>query len=73
MTCSAKSRFCFLAFLLSSNCLCGAQAFVSQHPLGQRPSVVLNFESRGSSGPAVMFQTSAGNARAEEPAGIRRR
>lgn len=26
MTCSAKSRFCFLAFLLSSICLCGAQA-----------------------------------------------
>src|SRR5712664_3804103 len=26
MTCSAKSRSCFLAFLLSSLCLCGAQA-----------------------------------------------
>ncbi|GAA3271958.1 M20/M25/M40 family metallo-hydrolase [Dactylosporangium vinaceum] len=43
-------------------CLCGAEAFVSRHPLGQKPSVVLNFEARGSSGPAVMFQTSAGNA-----------
>jgi hypothetical protein len=43
-------------------CLCGAEAFVSQHPLGQKPSVVLNFEARGSSGPAVMFQTSEGNA-----------
>jgi len=43
-------------------CLCGAEAFVSRHPLGQKPSVVLNFEARGSSGPAVMFQTSVGNA-----------
>ncbi|HTJ33321.1 MAG TPA: M28 family peptidase [Dactylosporangium sp.] len=43
-------------------CLCGAEAFVSQHPLGQKQSVVLNFEARGSSGPAVMFQTSTGNA-----------
>lgn len=43
-------------------CLCGAEAFVSRHPLGQKPSVVLNFEARGSSGPAVMFQTSTGNA-----------
>ncbi|MEV6927719.1 M28 family peptidase [Dactylosporangium sp. NPDC051485] len=43
-------------------CLCGAEAFVSQHPLGQKPSVVLNFEARGSSGPAVMFQTSESNA-----------
>ncbi|MFI5911485.1 M28 family peptidase [Dactylosporangium sp. NPDC051541] len=43
-------------------CLCGAEAFVSRHPLGQQQSVVLNFEARGSSGPAVMFQTSDGNA-----------
>ncbi|MFF5226963.1 M28 family peptidase [Dactylosporangium sp. NPDC000521] len=43
-------------------CLCGAEAFVSRHPLGQKPSVVLNFEARGSRGPAVMFQTSVGNA-----------
>ncbi|WP_433050192.1 M28 family peptidase [Dactylosporangium sp. CS-033363] len=43
-------------------CLCGAEAFVGQHPLGQKQSVVLNFEARGSSGPAVMFQTSEGNA-----------
>ncbi|MEV8515839.1 M28 family peptidase [Dactylosporangium sp. NPDC051484] len=43
-------------------CLCGAEAFVSRHPLGQKQSVVLNFEARGSSGPAVMFQTSDGNA-----------
>lgn len=43
-------------------CLCGAEAFVSRHPLGQKPSVVLNVEARGSGGPAVMFQTSVGNA-----------
>ncbi|GAA0707712.1 M28 family peptidase [Dactylosporangium roseum] len=43
-------------------CLCGAEAFVTRHPLGRRQSVVLNFEARGSRGPAVMFQTSEGNA-----------
>jgi hypothetical protein len=43
-------------------CLCGAQAFVDQHPLGQGGGVVLNVEARGSSGPAIMFETSAGNA-----------
>ena len=42
-------------------CLCGAEAFVNQHPLAKDPAVVLNLESRGSSGPAVMFQTSDGN------------
>jgi hypothetical protein len=43
-------------------CLCGAEAFVNQHPLAKDPAVVLNLESRGSSGPAVMFQTSDGNS-----------
>jgi Peptidase family M28 len=43
-------------------CLCGAQAFVDQHPLGQGGGVVLNVEARGASGPAIMFETSAGNA-----------
>ena len=33
-------------------CLCGAEAFVSQHPLGADGGVVLNFEARGSTGPA---------------------
>ncbi len=42
-------------------CLCGAEAFVNQYPLARDPAVVLNLESRGSSGPAVMFQTSDGN------------
>ena len=42
--------------------LCGAEAFLSQHPLGAGRGVVLNIDTRGSSGPAVMFQTSPGNA-----------
>ncbi|MEV6602322.1 M20/M25/M40 family metallo-hydrolase [Actinoplanes sp. NPDC051346] len=43
-------------------CLCGAQAFVEQHPLAQQGGVVLNLEARGSSGPAIMFETAADNA-----------
>lgn len=43
-------------------CLCGAEAFVKQDPAATRGGVVLNFESRGSSGPAIMFETSRGNA-----------
>ena len=43
-------------------CLCGAEAFVSQDPLAASGGVVLNFESRGSSGPAIMFETSEDNA-----------
>ncbi|WP_045745259.1 M20/M25/M40 family metallo-hydrolase [Actinoplanes rectilineatus] len=42
-------------------CLCGAKAFVDQHPLARSGGVVLNLEARGSSGPAIMFETSAGN------------
>ncbi|WP_127499857.1 M28 family peptidase [Actinoplanes solisilvae] len=43
-------------------CLCGAKAFVDQHPLARDGGVALNFEARGSSGPAIMFETSEGNA-----------
>jgi hypothetical protein len=43
-------------------CLCGAEAFVSQHPLAAAGGVALNFEARGSNGPAIMFETSRGNA-----------
>ncbi|MET8148325.1 M28 family peptidase [Actinoplanes sp. NPDC049668] len=43
-------------------CLCGAQAFVEQHPLAQGGGVVLNLEARGSAGPAIMFETAADNA-----------
>ncbi|GGQ67553.1 M20/M25/M40 family metallo-hydrolase [Couchioplanes azureus] len=43
-------------------CLCGAQAFVEQHPLARGGGVVLNLEARGSAGPAIMFETTAANA-----------
>jgi Peptidase family M28 len=43
-------------------CLCGAKAFVDQNPLARGGGVVLNLESRGATGPAIMFETSAGNA-----------
>jgi hypothetical protein len=42
-------------------CLCGAKAFVDQHPLARDGGVVLNLEARGSDGPAIMFETSDGN------------
>lgn len=43
--------------------LLGAQAFVSDGRLDPRRSVVLNLEARGTSGPAVMFESSSDNAR----------
>ncbi|MEV6347703.1 M28 family peptidase [Actinoplanes sp. NPDC051851] len=47
-------------------CLCGAQAFVTQSPLAKDGGVVLNLEARGSSGPAIMFETSDRNGRLVE-------
>jgi peptidase M28-like protein len=44
-------------------CLCGAKAFVDQHPLAKGGGIVLNIEARGSSGPAIMFETAADNRR----------
>jgi hypothetical protein len=41
--------------------LVGTQAFALQHPLAKRVDTVLNFEARGSSGPALMFQSGPGN------------
>lgn len=43
-------------------CLCGAEAFVTQDGLAAKGGVVLNFESRGSSGPSIMFETNRGNS-----------
>jgi hypothetical protein len=43
-------------------CLCGAEAFVSSHPLASDGGVVLNVEARGTTGPPIMFETSEGNA-----------
>lgn len=40
----------------------GARAFAEQHPLMGRIGVVVNFEARGASGPAMMFETGPGNA-----------
>jgi len=53
-----------LVFLFTDGeeaCLCGAESFVSQDPLAADGGVALNFESRGSTGPAVMFETNRGN------------
>ncbi|HEV7961793.1 MAG TPA: M28 family peptidase [Actinoplanes sp.] len=47
-------------------CMCGAKAFVDQHPLARDRGVVLNLEARGSSGPAIMFETSKNNAKLVE-------
>ena len=42
--------------------LLGAAGFVAAHPdLSRRVGVLLNLEARGSSGPALMFETSTGN------------
>ncbi|WP_418277363.1 M28 family peptidase [Isoptericola jiangsuensis] len=43
-------------------CLCGAEAFAGADPRAADGGVVLNFEARGSGGPAIMFETSDGNA-----------
>jgi len=42
--------------------LLGSQAFIGQHPFAKNVSVALNSEARGSSGPVLMFETSAGNS-----------
>lgn len=39
-------------------CLCGAEAFVKQHPLARDGGVALNLEARGTGGPAITFETS---------------
>jgi len=41
--------------------LMGARAFINEHPWARDIGVVLNFEARGSEGPALMFETSEGN------------
>lgn len=42
--------------------LMGAQAFFRQHRWAENVGLVINFEARGSSGPAIMFETSENNA-----------
>ncbi|RKH06844.1 M20/M25/M40 family metallo-hydrolase [Corallococcus sp. CA053C] len=41
----------------------GAQAFRAQHPWARDVGVVINFDSRGTSGATVLYETSQGNAR----------
>jgi len=41
--------------------LIGAEAFVGEHPWFSRVDLTLNFEARGSGGPAVLFETSSGS------------
>lgn len=43
--------------------LLGAEAFVAQHPWARDAALALNFEFRGNRGPAMLFETSAGNGR----------
>ena len=43
--------------------LLGAKAFVEQNPLAKQVGLVMNFEARGTSGPAMMFETSEQNGR----------
>lgn len=44
----------------------GADAFAREHPLARTGGVALNWEARGVTGPSLMFETSAGNARLVE-------
>lgn len=41
--------------------LIGAEAFANEHPWAEDVRVVLNFEARGTRGPALMFETGRGN------------
>ncbi|HEX7286794.1 MAG TPA: M20/M25/M40 family metallo-hydrolase [Candidatus Angelobacter sp.] len=41
--------------------LLGAQAFVAEHPQAANAGVVMNFEARGTRGPAILFETSNQN------------
>jgi hypothetical protein len=43
--------------------LLGAKGFLEHHPLAKQIGLVMNFEARGASGPAMMFETSEGNGR----------
>lgn len=46
--------------------LLGARQFVKRHPLSAQKPYVLNFDARGTSGPAVMYETHASNQAAIE-------
>ncbi|HEY1180125.1 MAG TPA: M20/M25/M40 family metallo-hydrolase, partial [Phytomonospora sp.] len=57
-----KNDIVFVFTEAEEACLCGAEAFVHADPLAADGGVVLNFEARGSSGPAIMFETTRDNA-----------
>lgn len=42
--------------------LLGAEAFARRHPLAKKIRGVVNVDSRGSTGPSAMFETSSGNS-----------
>jgi hypothetical protein len=42
--------------------LLGAAAFTAEHPWAKDVGLVLNFDARGDAGPAMMFETTPGNA-----------
>ena len=44
--------------------LIGARAFLERHPLARNVAAVVNLEARGTTGPAIMFETSRPNAAA---------
>jgi hypothetical protein len=44
--------------------LIGARAFLNRDPLAARVDTLINLESRGTTGPAIMFETSRPNGRA---------
>src|SRR5215212_8535826 len=49
-------------YTFSARITIGAQAFVRDDRLDPRRNVVLNLEARGTSGPAIMFESSTENA-----------
>jgi hypothetical protein len=57
-----KNDIVFVFTEAEEACLCGAEAFEGQDPLAADGGVVLNYEARGSSGPAIMFETSKNNS-----------
>ncbi len=57
-----KHDIVFLVTDAEETGLFGARAFVGQHPWAADVGLAVNFEARGSRGPSVMFETSAGNA-----------
>lgn len=53
----------FLATDAEEGGMLGAKAFLEHSPLARQVGVVLNFEARGTGGPAIMFETSEGNGK----------